>query len=137
MPDPVGSNRYQFLITNGAVADLRACKERDAYAAAQVSELLREILDGEVAAQALVDEHYYDEVIDSICPLWNLQDRRINAYRVRLVVIQGWRIITAVDHMKRRVGIFAVMPREADYERDRGLWGRIEREYDELDFARY
>lgn len=137
MPDMSAVRRFQFLITAGAQADLAACKAEDRWAAAKIATLLREVTEDIVAAEALVDERYNDREIDSISGVWSLQDKRINAYRVRMVLVSRWRIITAVDHPSRRVAVMAIMPRDEDYEKSRELWERIEREYDALGFTRY
>lgn len=136
MPDPT-SRRFQFIIADGAKADLQECREGDSYAAAKISELLRLVTEDVIAAEALVDERYIDEDIESVCPVWSLQDLRINAYRVRMVVIRAWRIITAVDHKGRRVAVMAIMPRDDDYEANTKLWDRIKGEYDGIGFPRY
>src|SRR5690348_8964643 len=78
MADTTRSGRFQFLVTEGAKGDLHECRGRDAYAAAKISELLRLVIEDELAAEALVDERQYDDAIESICPLWSLQDKRIN-----------------------------------------------------------
>jgi len=130
-------NRYQFLLSEGARGDLNACRRRDPKSAAAVYVILQEIHSSERACEDLVDERFFDEVVESVQGLVSLQDRRINAYRVRLCDAGNWRLIMAVDHRSRRVGLLGVMPRSVDYEADRALWDRIEREYDGLGFARY
>ena len=54
MPDMSGIRRFQFLISQGAKDDLKACKEEDSYAAAKISELLRDVRDDIIAGEALV-----------------------------------------------------------------------------------
>lgn len=137
MPDMSGIRRFQFLISQGAKDDLKACKEEDSYAAAKISELLRDVRDDIIAGEALVDERFFDAVVESVRPVWSLQDKRINAYRVRMVVIHAWRIITAVDYPGRRVAVLAVMHRDENYEDNTELWARIEGEYDSFGFPRY
>lgn len=137
MPDMSKERRYQMLITDGARADLGSCRAGDRWAAAKVAEFLREFSDGRSPSELLVDEHFFDEEVRDVSAIWSLQDKRINAYRIRLVEVSGWRIITAVDHRAKRVAVLAIMPRTADYEADRDLWARIEREHDAIGFARY
>lgn len=129
--------RYQLLITEGAKADLRACRDDDRYAAAKVAELLRLISEDRLAIEALVDGRYSDDKIHDVSPIWSLQKKRINAYRVRMVLISAWRIITAVDHKDQRIAILAIMPRDDNYEDNKALWARLEQEYDAIGFARY
>lgn len=129
--------RYQLLISAGAKEDMQQCRDTDRYAAAKLSVLLRELHDDWRACEALVDERFQDDRIESVAPLWSLQDKRINAYRIRLVDVAKWRLITAVDHASRRVALLAVMRRDEDYESNSGLWSRIEREYDGYGFCRY
>lgn len=129
--------RYQFLISAGAEEDLHECRRRDRYAAARIATLLREISVDQVACEALIDEREYEPAIESVSPLWSLQDQRINAYRVRLVQVGAWRLITAVDHQKNRIALLGVMPRDDNYQENAVLWARIEQEYDGFDFPRY
>jgi hypothetical protein len=129
--------RYQFLISHGAQEDLHECRRQDRYAAARITALLREVLSDQVACEALIDDREYDSAIDSVVPLASLHDRRINAYRVRMVEVGAWRLITAVDHRRHRIALLGVMPRADNYEENTDLWARIEQEYDGLDFPRY
>ncbi len=105
-------------------------------AAAEVSVILREFSGDAKAAELLVDEQYSDLRIESVSQLYSLQAARINAYRVRMVEVREWRLITCVDHFNRVIGLLAVMPRSDDYEKNTTLWKRIERDYD-ADFRRY
>lgn len=127
---------YQMLIATGAVADMETCRSRDAYAAATISAHLRELRGDPTICARIIDEHYADAVIADVGPVWSLQEKRINAFRVKYVVLGRWRLITGADWAKRRIAILAVMPRDVDYQRNRPLWERIEKEYDELGFPR-
>lgn len=127
---------YQLLITAGAQADLRGCKDQDRYAAALIATHLRELRNDPGRCACLIDEQYFDEVIQDVEPVWSLQRIRLNAYRIKFVMLGGWRVITGADHRSSRVAILAVMPRGDDYQQNQALWARIEREYDELDFPR-
>ncbi|KQS04518.1 hypothetical protein ASG11_09875 [Sphingomonas sp. Leaf357] len=125
---------YQMLIATGAALDMEKCRSEDAYAAATISAHLRELRGDPNICARLVDEHYSDEVIGDVEPVWSLQSKRINAYRVKYLLLGRWRLITGADWPKKRIVVLAVMPRDADYEKNRGLWERIENEYDELGF---
>lgn len=127
---------YQLLVAHGAVADMETCRSRDAYAAATISAHLRELRGDPTICARLIDERYEDDVIGDVEPVRSLQGRNVNAYRVKYLLLGRWRLITGADWIKRRVAILAVMPRDADYEQDRPLWDRIEREYEELGFPR-
>lgn len=127
---------YQLLISAGAKEDLHDCRKADSWAASQLSAFLREVRDDAIASEALADERTFDHEF-SVELLGYLHDKRINAYRVRVVTVAKWRIITAVDHRQKRVGVFAVMFRDKNYEADRELTARIEKEYDEYGFPRY
>jgi len=85
----------------------------------------------------MIDEGYADDRIESIEGVWSLQQEQINAYRAKFIAIRHWRLIFIVDRPTVRIGLFAVMPRQADYQRDTALWQRIEREFDEYGFTRY
>jgi hypothetical protein len=128
--------RYQFLISAGAQEDLHRCKQADRYAASKIAVVLRELASDELACDALVDEHVYDHLVESVSPLWYLQDVGINGYRVRIIELHGWRLITAADHSSKRVGLFAVMKRDVNYEDDAELTARITKEYDDYGFRR-
>jgi len=88
------------------------------------------------AAELLVDEQYSDLHIENVSQLYSLQAKRINAYRVRMVEVRRWRLITCVDHFACIIGLLAIMPRADDYENNPVLWTRIERDYD-AGFKRY
>lgn len=125
---------YQLLLADGAAADLQACRSRDSYAAATISAHLRELRGDPTICARVVDERYADDVIGDVEPVWSLQKRRINAFRVKYVLLGRWRLITGADWQRRRIAILAIMPREADYEKDQTLWARIEKEYEDLGF---
>lgn len=128
---------YGFEIASGAKIDLRDCKEQDAFAAAYLATFLRELVGGERSVETMIDEHYADDEIVDICQVATLQQKRINAYRVKLVSLRHWRLIFAVDHPTKRIALMAVMHRDKNYEQNVQLWNDIEREYDDLGFARY
>lgn len=127
---------FQILMTTGAKDDLNQCKVEDPDAAALLSSHLRELAGDSKRCSCLADEHYFDDVIESVEPLWDLQKQRMNAYRVRYILLARWRVITAVDHRAKQIAIMAVMHRDANYQQDRELWARIEREYDAIGLAR-
>jgi hypothetical protein len=127
---------YQFLISAGAQEDIRDCYAADPYAGRKIRVLLQEVVADQRCCEALVDPHVYDDAIESVEPIWSLQDEKINAYRVRLVEVGAWRLIVAVDHRASRVGLFAVMLRSDEYEKNKPLWARIEKEFDDYGFAR-
>jgi hypothetical protein len=129
--------RYAFIVTAGAKEDMVACRAADPRAATTLSVLLREIIDDVVLCEELFNEREAQAPIINVAPLMTLQSQRINAYRVKVIDAMRWRLITGVDHGSKRVGLFAVMARDQDYQSDRTLWARIEREYDGNHFARY
>ena len=128
---------YQFIISAGATEDAHKCAKQDPYAAAKLAAVLREIMADNIFAEELVDDRDQQDPIESVEPLVSLQAVRINAYRVKIVDVFAWRLITAVDNRTKRVGLLAVMHRGQDYESDSDLWSRIEREYDDNSFPRY
>lgn len=130
--------RYQFIISTGAREDMRRCLSDDAYAAAKISAFLREIVEDAIACETLIDTSVsYEDGVESVGQFYHLQDARINAYRVRLIAVDGWRLITCVDHRRGRVGLFGVMERSREYQKDAAYCTRIEREFDDYDFPRY
>lgn len=130
--------RYQFILSAGAQEDLSGCAKLDAQSAAEIALFVQEVHDDAVACEALIDTSVtYEDGIESVEPFEFLQDKRINAYRVRLIGIGKWRIISAVDHRGKRVGLFGVMHRDQNYEKDVAYCRRIETEYEDYGFHRY
>lgn len=128
---------YQFVITPGAKEDMSFCRGKDSYAAAYISDFLRDLIGVPAYAERMIDTGFSDERVQDVVPVASLQAKRINAYRTKFVEILGWRLIFIVDRPTRQIGLFAVMPRDDDYERNAELWKAIEREFDELGFTRY
>ena len=126
---------YQLVASRSAFDDLDACKTADPKASAAIVVFLRELRDSKRDLGSVIDERYEDETVESVVPIWSLQEIRVNAYRVKLVLYKGWRLIFAVDHSTARVGFFGLMPRDEDYSAE--YLARIEREHDELGFRRY
>ncbi|NOW44140.1 hypothetical protein FHW96_000267 [Novosphingobium sp. SG751A] len=126
---------YQFLITQGAIADFHACREADARAAATLALMIRELKDDAAFLECMIDEDYSDGVVKDVMALVSLQSKRIDAYRVKLVHHSQWRLIWVHDQRTARIGLFSIMPRSADYENDPVLWARIEREFNEHIFT--
>jgi hypothetical protein len=130
--------RYQFLVSAGAREDMLECARADRRAAADIAIFLQEVMDDATACEALIDTSvYYEDGIESVDLFAFMQDQRVNAYRVRLVNVGEWRIISAADHKGKRVGIFGVMHRDRRYQEDVAYCRRIETEYDNYDFPRY
>ena len=130
--------RYQFFITAGAQEDMRQCAKADRRAAADIAVFLREVEADIVWCEALIDTSvYHEDGIQSDELFAFMQDQRINAYLVRLVNVGVWRIISAVDHRGKRVGIFGVMHRKQEYQKDVKYCQRIADEYDGHNFPRY
>jgi|AntDeeMinimDraft_5_1070356.scaffolds.fasta_scaffold25230_2 mRNA-degrading endonuclease RelE of RelBE toxin-antitoxin system len=132
-----GMSAYQFLITAGAQGDVYACKEEDRYAAAHIAAFLRECRADDRVLESNIDSRAGDNLIDNVTEVGSLQRQRINAYRTKLVMVAAWRLIFIVDRRTARIGLFAVMHRDQDYENDRALWDRIEREFNDYGFSRY
>ena len=134
MADSRGED-YQFLITAGAIEDMDACKDDDAYAAASIAVFLQELRGSAAYLERVIDTGFADDKIEDVDGFWKLQDKRINAYRTKLVHIHHWRLIFIVDRPTQRIGLFAVMHRDDDY--NDALCAAIEREFEELGFTRY
>lgn len=128
---------YQFLLTDGAKSDLHECAEEDPYAAAYLTAFLQELRGSPAYLERMIDDKFSDDKVQDICGVWSLQNLRINAYRTKFVEIRSWRLIFIVDRMTARIGLFAVMHRDDDYQANKDLWADIEREFDALGFTRY
>lgn len=132
-----GSTDYQFLMTDGAQKDMYACKDEDSYAAAQIAVFLRECRADARILERNIDTSASDDVIESVAAVESLQRKRINAYRTKMVLVRAWRLIFIVDRPSARIGLFAIMHRDQDYENDLELWDDIEREFNAYGFTHY
>lgn len=128
---------YEFVITQGAQRDMEQCASQDRVAAACITNFLRERMCDPTYRACVIEEDYSDDFVENIAPLQSLLKQRINAYRVKMVNLSRWRLIFIVDHKSRRMGLFSVMHRDQDYQRDRNLWARIEREFDAHGFSTF
>lgn len=136
MADSSGGD-YQFLITDGAAEDLEECAKEDKFAAAYIATFLQELRGSPEYLERMIDEGHSDEKVEDICGVWSLQNKRINAYRTKFVTLRHWRLIFIVDRRTARIGLFAIMHRDEDYEANDALWRDIEREFDALGFTKY
>lgn len=132
-----GMSDYQFLITKFAQDDMHLCKDEDSYAAAKIATFLRECHADPRVLELNIDTSASDNVIKDVKEVISLQRQRINAYRTKLVEVAAWRLLFIVDRKTARIGLFAVMHRDQDYESDVELWSDIEREFDDYGFTRY
>ena len=130
-------SEYQFLITAGAQDDMYACKEEDRYASARIAAFLRECRANSRALERNIDTAASDDTIENVTAVQSLQQKRINAYRTKLVLVNAWRLIFIVDRKSARIGLFSVMHRDQDYQNDPVLWARIEREFNGCGFTCY
>lgn len=126
--------RFRLIIDQSAAADLIRVKREDSWAYAKIFALLQEYDAGTFPPEELVDEHFESDEIENISPFWHLQNERLNVYRLKLVSVGGWRILTAGDHVNRQIAVLAVMRRDQNYQADRKLVERIRASYEKLGF---
>ncbi|KQZ64611.1 hypothetical protein ASD67_09155 [Sphingopyxis sp. Root1497] len=129
------NRRFRLIVDEEVAADLIRVEREDKQAYDEL-QVFFEDLEGDVSwCQSIVDPHYSDNQIESVEPIWFLQDEKKNIYRVKFYDVQGWRIITAADHQKRLVAILAIMKRDQDYQSDKEFSERLRRSYDTLGFT--
>lgn len=128
------SRRFRLIVDHAAAADLIRVKRDDPWAHAQIVALLEEYQAGTFAPEELIDEYFVSNEIEDVSPFWHLQDERFNAYRVKLVGIGAWRVLTAGDRLAHEVAVLAVMHRSQNYQADAALMKRIREAYERLGF---
>ena len=128
---------YRLSITRGAQDDFATCQRQDKCAAADITVLLRELEQDAKFLECMIDEDYSDARIENVAPVRKLIAIRINGYRVKLRECRYWRMIFIVDRRTAQIGLFAIMRRDQNYERDTTLWQRIEREFDAHGFSKF
>lgn len=126
--------RFRLIIDQSAAADLIRVKKDDPWAHAKIFALLQEYDAGTFPPEELIDERFESEDIENVEPFWHLQDDRLNVYRLKLVTVKAWRILTAGDRASREVAVLAVMHRDQNYQADRALVERIRASYANLGF---
>jgi hypothetical protein len=128
------SRRFRLIIDHAAAADLIRVRETDQWAHAQIFALLEAYQSGTFPPEELIDERFASDEIADVSPFWHLQNHRLNVYRVKLVSVGAWRILTAGDRSANEVAILAVMHRSQNYQADTALMARIEEAYERLGF---
>ena len=128
--------RFRLLIDVSAAADLSRVRREDRWAHAQIVTVLQEYESGALPAEELIDERFESKQIENIKPFWHLQDKRLNVYRIKLVSVNAWRILTAGDHAYREVAVLAIMRRDQNYQSDKALIERLRKSYENFGFKR-
>lgn len=128
--------RFRLIFDQSVAADLSHVKRLDVEAHAEIYALLEEYSNGTFPAEELIDEHFSSDEIENVSPFWHLQEKGLNAYRLKLVTVRSWRILTAGDHRYREVAVLAIMHRDQDYQSDKALMNRIEKSYENFGFHR-
>ena len=128
--------RFRLLIDMSAAADLSRVKRDDPWAHAKIYAMMQEYESGTFPAEELIDEKFESDEIENIKPFWHLQDERLNVYRIKLVSVNSWRILTAGDRTYREVAVLAVMHRDQDYQSDKELIERLRKSYENFGFKR-
>ncbi|MXP15492.1 hypothetical protein GRI44_12090 [Altererythrobacter confluentis] len=126
--------RFRLIVDQQVGVDLARVRQEDSWAHAQIIALLQEYAAGTFPPEELIDERFESEEIENVEPLWHLQDRRLNVYRLKLVNVGRWRVLTAGDRQSREVAVLAVMHRAQNYQADRPLMDRIKKSYESLGF---
>ena len=128
--------RFRLLIDREGEADLFRVKEEDPWAHAQIYVLLQEYESGTFPPEELIDEYFESSEIENVVPFWHLQNEKLNVYRLKLVKVNAWRVLTAGDHISREVAVLAIMHRDQNYQADAKLVERIRNSYENFGFKR-
>lgn len=129
------NRRFRLIIDQSAAADLTRAKEADPWAYAKIFALIQEYSSGTFSPEELIDETFESDDIENVAPFWHLQESRKNVYRIKMIMVRNWRILTAGDRKSKEVAILAVMHRSQDYQKDAALVERIRRSYEKLGFS--
>jgi hypothetical protein len=127
--------RFSLTIDGQVAADLGLVKAKSRLDYFDIMAFIEQLEGDFICCESLIDEHYDEEPIESVEPFWHLQNQRFNVYRVKLVNIRNWRILTAGDHKNRRIAILAIMDRSQNYQDDSEFVQRLKESYDKLEFS--
>ncbi|WP_426265914.1 hypothetical protein [Sphingomonas sp. LHG3443-2] len=127
--------RFTLLSVDELGDDLDRCQTEDSYAYPRILVFLQELDGNSGLCERLIDERYSDHEVQDISPFWHLQDEGLNVFRLKLVDVGAWRLITAGDRRSRTVAVLGLMRRDQDYENDPQFVARLKESYDKLGFG--
>lgn len=110
------ARRFTFIVDNDVEWDIEDCLRENPDEAAVVLTAIEELKGDRLLCERLVDEGYQDDTIYSVKQFLALQDKRYNAYTVRLFEVDNWRLIAAVDHKQMIIALLYIMRRDEDYD---------------------
>jgi hypothetical protein len=122
--------RFTFVVDEDVSLDIEECYAHDPDQAAEILVLIEETKGDHTLCELLVTEGHEDEAIYSVKQYTALQRQRYNAYTVRVVDADDWRLITAVDHRQRIIALLYIMRRDEDY--DETVQQRVVTAYEKL-----
>jgi hypothetical protein len=108
--------RFTFIVDDDVELDVDDCLNEDPDEAAVIIAIIEELQGDRGQCERLINEAYEDEAIQSVKQFKALQDRYYNAYTVRLLEVDNWRLITAVDHRQHIIALLYIMRRDEDYD---------------------
>ena len=129
------SRRYRLVIDKQVAADVSRVQREDSNAYDELQVFFEDLSGDDSWCACIADPNYSDEQIQDIVPIWTLQDEGKNVYRVKFVEVAGWRVITAADHIAKKIGILAIMKRDQDYQSDPVFIERLRKSYEALEFS--
>ena len=126
--------RFTFIIDEGVDLDLDEIEDEhpDEYDAILVE--IEELQGDRTLCERLIDVGYEDDRIIHVKEFAALQARKYNAYTVRVVDADHWRLITAVDHRQRIIALLYIMRRSEEY--DATVQRRVIQAYEKLGLKR-
>jgi hypothetical protein len=107
---------YDFFVDEEIEKDIEDCIDTHPDQAAIIVALIDEIRGDRILCEELVDPRSQDDPIESVKYFAQLQANQYNAYTVRIREVFDWRLITAVDHARRRIALLYIMRRDEEYD---------------------
>jgi hypothetical protein len=129
------SRRYRLVVDEQVAADLIRVQGEDVPAYDELQVFFEDLMGDESWCACIADPHYCDDQIENIKPFWRLQNEKKNVYRLKFVDVANWRVITAADHLAKKIGLLAIMRRDQNYESDPEFIERIRKSYEALEFS--
>lgn len=112
----MSARAYGFYVDEEIDKDIVDCIESHPEQAATIVALIEEVQGDRLFCENLVDIHSDEGPIESVAFFAELQKHSYNAYRVRVRDVADWRLITAVDHVRKRIALLYIMRRDEDYD---------------------
>ena len=124
------SRRFEFIIHDDVELDVEDVLRENPEEAAVLIAVIDEIEGDHALCERLIDVGFEDDQLKSVKAFASLQEKRYNAYTVRLYEVDRWRLISAVDHRQRLIALLYIMRRDENY--DTRVQQRVIKAYEDL-----